>query len=603
KHVFDRAPRPQAAVRAAVRLDAGRDHAGRRGVAVPARAQRIPRRAAEARRGAGRPGLHRPGGRAAPPDLRAVVVADRAVDHDARDRRRTSRAHAAAVVRGEARAGADRPRQVLRRNFLFVAVADPDRAAAADVGACDFARLGPVRRGAAGLRAVRGGVRCDRHRLFGLRLAPRRRGDGGFAGRTGPDDAGCRRADQRSAGGLARLSRAAHPPHAFHARPGAQHGRDLLPADHRVVAGPRGAAPRCRKGARLMRRFNERADAWLYAALLLVGAACIALLSARFDFTADWSKGARASISPQAQAILKQLPGELDVVSYARPGGALRGQIRTFVERWQRFKPDLIVSFVDPDADPAAMREAGVSVDGEIVLKWRGREQHVVQLDERDFGDALARLTRGRDRLVAFVSGDGERAPDGKANADVGDFAAQLAQRGIRALSLNLAQSAVVPRNTDLVVLASPQAELPSQSVKALTDWIARGGNFLWLTEPGNDDLGLSPLGQVLGVRVLPGLLVDGAGTRLGIGDPRMLVANDYPVQAITRGFQVNTLFPQAAALAAASGAPWSIHPILSSSAQSWNQIAPIDPTQPSTIKYDAGVGELRGPLDFGFAL
>ncbi len=352
-----------------------------------------------------------------------------------------------------------------------------------------------------------------------------------------------------------------------------------------------------------MRRFNERADAWLYAALLLVGAACIALLSARFDFTADWSKGARASISPQAQAILKQLPGELDVVSYARPGAALRGQIRTFVERWQRFKPDLIVSFVDPDADPAAMREAGVSVDGEIVLKWRGREQHVVQLDERDFGDALARLTRGRDRLVAFVSGDGERAPDGKANADVGDFAAQLAQRGIRALSLNLAQSAVVPRNTDLVVLASPQAELPSQSVKALTDWIARGGNFLWLTEPGNDDLGLSPLGQVLGVRVLPGLLVDGAGTRLGIGDPRMVVANDYPVQAITRGFQVNTLFPQAAALAAASGAPWSIHPILSSSAQSWNQIAPIDPTQPSTIKYDAGVGELRGPLDFGFAL
>src|SRR6185312_6564759 len=234
---------------------------------------------------------------------------------------------------------------------------------------------------------------------------------------------------------------------------------------------------------------------------------------------------------------------------------------------------------------------------------WRGREQHVVQLDERDFGDALARLTRGRDRLVAFVSGDGERAPDGKANADVGDFAAQLAQRGIRALSLNLARSAVVPRNTDLVVLASPQAELPSQSVKALTDWIARGGNFLWLTEPGNDDLGLSPLGQVLGVRVLPGLLVDGAGTRLGIGDPRMVVANDYPVQAITRGFQVNTLFPQAAALAAASGAPWSIHPILSSSAQSWNQIAPIDPTQPSTIKYDAGVGELRGPLDFGFAL
>ena len=352
-----------------------------------------------------------------------------------------------------------------------------------------------------------------------------------------------------------------------------------------------------------MRRFRERADAWAYATLLLIGAACIALLSVRFGFTADWSKGARESISPPSQAILKQLPGELDAVSYARPGGELRETIRTFIEGWQRFKPDLKLSFVDPDADPAALRKAGVSVDGEIVLKWHGREQHVVQLDERDFGNALARLTRGRDRLVAFVTGDGERAPDGKANADVSAFAAQLSQQGIRALSLNLAQNATIPGNTDLVVLASPQAELSPQAVKALTDWLARGGNFLWLTEPGNDDLGLSPLGQALGVRVLPGVLVDGAGARLGIGDPRMVVANDYPPQAITRGFQVNTLFPQTAALAAASGAPWAIHPILSSSAQSWNQIAPIDPAQPSTIKYDANSGELRGPLDFGFAL
>ena len=212
-------------------------------------------------------------------------------------------------------------------------------------------------------------------------------------------------------------------------------------------------------------------------------------------------------------------------------------------------------------------------------------------------------MTRGRDRLVAFVTGDGERSPDGKANADVSAFAAQLQQQGIRALSLNLAQNATVPGNTDLVVLASPQAALSPPSVKTLTDWLARGGNFLWLTEPGDDDLGLSPLGQALGVRVLPGVLVDGAGAKLGLGDPRMVVANDYPEQAITHGFQVNTLFPQAAALAAASGAQWKITPILSSSAQSWNQIAPIDPAQPSTIKYDASQGELRGPLDFGFAL
>lgn len=352
-----------------------------------------------------------------------------------------------------------------------------------------------------------------------------------------------------------------------------------------------------------MRAWRERADAWLFAALLTVGVACIALLSSRYGFVSDWSAGARASLASESRAILQQLPGPLDAISYARPGGDLRGQIGAFIERYQRFKPDLNLAFVDPDTDPAAMRRAGIGVDGEIVLRWHGREQHVVQLDERSFTDALARLTRGRKRLIAFVSGDGERNADGKANADLGDFVAQLSTRGIRALPLNLSQSAGVPRNADLAVLASPQAELSPAAVKALLDYLDRGGNLLWLTEPDTGDVGLAPLASALGVRTLPGMLVDGAGARLSIGDPRIVVATSYPPHAITRGFQLNTLFPQVAALASDSGAKWAQAPILRSGAQSWNQIAPVDPLQASTIKYDASAGELRGPLDFGLAL
>ena len=352
-----------------------------------------------------------------------------------------------------------------------------------------------------------------------------------------------------------------------------------------------------------MRGWRERLDAWLVAALLLVAAGCIAVLSSRYGFITDWSAGARATLSAQSRAILRQLPGTVDVTSYARPGGDLRRQIGAFIARYQRFKSDLQLSFVDPDADPAAMRKAGIGVDGELVLRWHGREQHVVQLDERNFSDALARLTRARARLVAFVAGDGERNADGNGNADLGQFVAGLAARDIRALPLNLAQSAGVPRNVDLLVLASPQAELSPAALKAITDYLDRGGNLLWLTEPDTGDVGLAPLAQALGVRVLPGMLVDGAGAGLGIGDPRMVVETAYPGHAITRDFRLNTLFPQVAALAAESGAQWAHAAILSSSAQSWNQVAPIDPTQASTIKYDPSLGELRGPLDFGLAL
>jgi ABC-type uncharacterized transport system involved in gliding motility auxiliary subunit len=337
---------------------------------------------------------------------------------------------------------------------------------------------------------------------------------------------------------------------------------------------------------------------WLYALLCVVIAVCIAALSTHFCAPADWSAGARATISPQSRTLLAQLDGPVKVVAYARPG-ALRAKARLLVGRFQRFKPDLALEFVDPDADPIATEDAGVQTDGELVLRWHDHSQHVAQLDEQDFADALARLARGGTRLVAFVTGNGERDATGKNAADLGAFVARIADRDVRTLPLNLAEVAEVPRNADLVVLASPQAALLPGAVKKLEDYVADGGNLGRLTEPGADDLGLAPLAQMLGIRSLPGTLVDPQGAAAGVRDPRAIVATRYPAQAITDGFGVNTLFPRTAALASLANTQWKAQPFLQSSAQSWNHTqddAAAGPAGP-------GAGALKGPLSFGYAL
>ena len=337
---------------------------------------------------------------------------------------------------------------------------------------------------------------------------------------------------------------------------------------------------------------------WLYALLCVVIAVCAAALSSRFGFTSDWSAGARATITPQNQSLLQQLKGPLTVTGYARPGD-LRAKTRLLVDRYRRFKHDIHLKFVDPDADPVATQDAGITADGELVVRWQGRTQHVTRLDEADFSDALVRLARGGDKLVAFVTGDGERDAGGKHAADLGALVQRLAARGVRALPLDLAQAAEVPRNANLVVLASPQAGLLPTSVQKLEDYVGNGGNLLWLTEPGSDDLGLAPLAQTLGIKQLPGQLFDAQGAA-ATGDPRMLVASRYPPQPITHGFAIDTVFPHTAALAALPGAAWNVQPILQSGARSWNQTTPVDPAQ-ATFNPDSGA--LRGPLTFGYAL
>ncbi|HET7359834.1 MAG TPA: Gldg family protein [Rhodanobacteraceae bacterium] len=348
---------------------------------------------------------------------------------------------------------------------------------------------------------------------------------------------------------------------------------------------------------------RARDGGWLFAALLVIGAGCIGYLTTRHALVGDWTAGARASLAPPSRAVLARLPGPLDITSYASAGSDLRATVAAFIQRYRQSKPDIALHFVDPQQDPAAMRKAGITVDGELVIRYRGREQRLDQLSESNLDNALQRLARGGERIVAFVTGDGERRADGQANADLGTFIGQLEHSGVRAVPLNFAQVTAVPQHTDLVVLASPLAPLPAGAVKALVDYVQGGGNLLWLTEPGSDPAALAPLADVLGVQVLPGVLVDGQGAALGLHDPRMVAVGLYPPHAITHGFVLTTLFPQVAALAQATTTQWAVAPLLRSGPQSWTELQPVDDAHPSTIRYDADLGEMKGPLDFGFAL
>ncbi len=352
-----------------------------------------------------------------------------------------------------------------------------------------------------------------------------------------------------------------------------------------------------------MRHLFRRLDGWLFALLLLLAVGAIGYLGTRYDYQADWTANGRTSLSPESRAVLAQLDGPVEIISYANPQSDLRETIAGFLQRYQATKPDLSLRFVDPQLDPAKMRELGVTVDGALILHYKGHEQRLDELSERSLTNALERLVRGSDRIIAFVTGDDERRADGKGNADVSTFMSQLESRGMRAVPLNFSQVTAVPEHTDLVVLASPGMPLAPAAVKALVDYVNNGGNLLWLTEPDNADLGLKPLADALGVRVLPGVLVDGSGAALGLHDPRMITLGDYLPQAITRGLALTTLFPQVSALAQVAQTDWKVEPFLRSGPQSWTEFKAIDNSKPSDIRFDPDAGELKGPLDFGFAL
>ncbi|MBX3700378.1 MAG: Gldg family protein [Dokdonella sp.] len=354
---------------------------------------------------------------------------------------------------------------------------------------------------------------------------------------------------------------------------------------------------------------RERLAYALFVLLVLLAATLAAFLSTRHGIEGDWSHAHSASLSADTRALLARLDGPVEVVSYARAQGGLREVIDNFVARYHRAKPDLSLRFVDPDADPAAMRAAGVALDGELEIRYRGRSERLKVLGESEFSSALLRLSRSGERIVAFLEGEGERAPLGQANADLGQFVGTLAARGVRAVALPLASTGTVPANTDLVVIANPKVALAPALAAALVAYVDRGGALLWLIEPDEPALaeggGLDRLASALGVRVLPGTVVDAGGQAFGLSDPSFVAIASYPPHAITEGFVLTTLFPQASALAQISGAPFAFAPLLRTSNRSWNETGHIPQAgeDAGTIRQDGDAGEIPGPLDLGFAL
>ncbi len=348
---------------------------------------------------------------------------------------------------------------------------------------------------------------------------------------------------------------------------------------------------------------GERLLDALFAALLLAAAVMIAFFSTRFGWQHDFSFAQRASLDARTRTLLEKLDAPIAIVSYAPPDNQLRSAIADFVARYERIKPDISLSFVDPDSNPAATREAGIQVNGELVIRYKGRSEQLKVLTERELDNALLRLAREHERLVAFLGGDGERKADGVANSDFGNFGALLKAQGVRAIPLTLAGNVHVPENVDALVIAAPSVPLNDATVKELIDYVDRGGNLLWLIEP-NVATNPDALLKAMSLRVLSGVVVDGAGSQFGIGDPSFIAIAQYPANPITRGFALTTLFPQSAALAKVDDAQWNTSALLNTTSKSWTETGDI-PKQgdTTTISYDESKGEIPGPLNIGLSM
>ncbi len=86
--------------------------------------------------------------------------------------------------------------------------------------------------------------------------------------------------------------------------------------------------------------------------------------------------------------------------------------MQEFLAPYQRAKPDFAVTLVDPREEPKLAQAAGIRADGESVIEYNQKSEHLTEYNEQSLVNVLMRLARSGERLAMSLEGHGERRLD-----------------------------------------------------------------------------------------------------------------------------------------------------------------------------------------------
>ena len=351
------------------------------------------------------------------------------------------------------------------------------------------------------------------------------------------------------------------------------------------------------------------AQSWFFVILFIALVIILGFLAHQYRYAVDITQANRNLLTQGSIEVLAQMKDPVNITVFATNDDPSRGDtfrkgMLDFVARYQREKKDITLTFINPTEEPKLVQEANIKQDGEVVVEYNKRTEHIFPpIVEQDMTNLLVRLSRTNTKPVMFLDGHGERHLQGIKNHDLGEFGKQLETKGFKFANPDLTIAQEVPRNGAMLVIASPQVDVSEVEAKKIKAYIESGGNLLWLLD--DDNLrGLDEVADYLGIQVSPGIVVDMSATQYG-ADAKVAFNSMYGDHAITRNFQLRTLFPEAHEVDAQASYElgWKVGRLVDVAPNGWLESERIEGgVQNKKVSFDVDTDK-RGPINVGITL
>lgn len=316
----------------------------------------------------------------------------------------------------------------------------------------------------------------------------------------------------------------------------------------------------------------------------------------------DLTEGKTNTLAPETLDTLKKLPQPVEAQAFFT-ARVPTDTAKNLLEQYKfESKGNFNYQFIDPEANPVAAQNAKITRDGMVVIKMGDRQEPVEVVTEKDMTSALVRLISNETRAIYFLTGHGERDPEGAGNEAYASVKLVLESKNYKVQKLNLLSTEKVPEDARVVVIAGPTQPLSNEEVDLLKTYVSNGGALLAMEEPlpvtqfGNKPDPLADyLQQTWGIKLGNDMVVDTALQQLFIA-----VANTYANHPITQKMQgMAALFPTARSVQV-SGDVTGINrtELVLTSSQAWGEtdLKGLAASGQVSVTPDSGI-DLMGPV------
>ena len=198
---------------------------------------------------------------------------------------------------------------------------------------------------------------------------------------------------------------------------------------------------------------------------------------------ADLTEDKVNTLSPELSSALKTLPEKVTATAFFSQGAPeSTDQLLNNIKANSNGKFDY--QFVNPDRDPQAAKNAGITGDGKLLLQMGDRKEIVAFASETEILKGMLRLLNPGSHVVYFLTGHGEHDIEEAADNSLTRAKAALESKNYTVKTLNLLAENQIPEDASLIVIAGPLQPVSAEEVDLFKEYLAKGGSLIVMEDP-----------------------------------------------------------------------------------------------------------------------